>query len=105
MAVRLANDLKPGDRPILLLSGGELTVTRTGDGVGGPNAEFCLALALALPALAARADTPAPADEVLVWFNRRIDLGFDRFLYLEAHQQRTFTSFEDFEAAAAKGAE
>jgi glycerate 2-kinase len=36
------------DRPVLLLSGGELTVTRRGDGVGGPNAEFCLALAQAL---------------------------------------------------------
>jgi hydroxypyruvate reductase len=36
------------DTPILLLSGGELTVTKRGDGVGGPNAEFCLALALAL---------------------------------------------------------
>jgi glycerate 2-kinase len=48
MATSLAAGLKPGDRPILLLSGGELTVTRTGDGVGGPNAEFCLALALAL---------------------------------------------------------
>jgi glycerate 2-kinase len=48
MASDLAASLKPGDRPILLLSGGELTVTRTGDGVGGPNAEFCLALALAL---------------------------------------------------------
>lgn len=35
-------------RPLLLLSGGELTVTRNGDGVGGPNAEFALALALAL---------------------------------------------------------
>ena len=34
--------------PVLLLSGGELTVTRRGDGVGGPNAEFALALALAL---------------------------------------------------------
>ena len=34
--------------PLLLLSGGELTVTRRGDGIGGPNAEFCLALALAL---------------------------------------------------------
>lgn len=34
--------------PVVLLSGGELTVTRRGDGVGGPNAEFCLALALAL---------------------------------------------------------
>ena len=48
MAIAIAASLKPGDRPVLLLSGGELTVTRTGDGVGGPNAEFCLALALAL---------------------------------------------------------
>ena len=48
MATSLAAGMQPGDRPILLLSGGELTVTRTGDGVGGPNAEFCLALALAL---------------------------------------------------------
>lgn len=36
------------DGPVLLLSGGELTVTRRGQGIGGPNAEFCLALALAL---------------------------------------------------------
>ena len=35
-------------RPLVLLSGGELTVTRTGNGVGGPNAEYSLALALAL---------------------------------------------------------
>ncbi|MHA6326119.1 glycerate kinase type-2 family protein [Roseivivax sp. CAU 1753] len=35
-------------RPILLLSGGECTVTRRGDGVGGPNAEFVLSAALAL---------------------------------------------------------
>ncbi len=48
MAIDIAATLKSGDRPVLLLSGGELTVTRTGDGVGGPNAEFCLALALAL---------------------------------------------------------
>lgn len=40
--------MAPGDAPVLLLSGGELTVTRRGDGVGGPNAEFALALALAL---------------------------------------------------------
>ena len=40
--------MKPGDPPALLLSGGELTVTRRGTGVGGPNAEFCLALAIAL---------------------------------------------------------
>ncbi|MCU0828362.1 MAG: glycerate kinase [Tabrizicola sp.] len=48
MAVDIATSLKRGDRPVLLLSGGELTVTRTGDGIGGPNAEFCLALAIAL---------------------------------------------------------
>ncbi len=35
-------------RPLLILSGGELTVTRRGNGCGGPNAEYCLALALAL---------------------------------------------------------
>jgi hydroxypyruvate reductase len=40
--------LAPGAAPVLLLSGGELTVTRRGDGVGGPNAEYALALALAL---------------------------------------------------------
>jgi hydroxypyruvate reductase len=32
----------------VLLSGGELTVTRRGNGVGGPNAEYALTLALAL---------------------------------------------------------
>jgi glycerate 2-kinase len=48
MAMAIAADMAPDARPILLLSGGELTVTRTGDGIGGPNAEFCLALALAL---------------------------------------------------------
>ena len=37
-----------GAAPLVLLSGGELTVTRQGDGIGGPNAEFCLALALKL---------------------------------------------------------
>lgn len=36
---------KPGT---LILSGGELTVTRRGDGIGGPNAEYALALAIAL---------------------------------------------------------
>ncbi|WP_299668794.1 glycerate kinase [uncultured Ruegeria sp.] len=36
------------NRPTLLLSGGECTVTRRGNGIGGPNAEFTLAAALAL---------------------------------------------------------
>lgn len=48
LALDLQRARRPGDRPLLLLSGGELTVTRRGDGIGGPNAEFCLALALAL---------------------------------------------------------
>ena len=39
---------KKGDRPLLILSGGELTVTRKGQGIGGPNAEYCLALAISL---------------------------------------------------------
>jgi len=30
-------------RPVLLLSGGECTVTRRGSGIGGPNAEYVLA--------------------------------------------------------------
>ncbi|MBA4798145.1 MAG: glycerate kinase [Rhizobiales bacterium] len=47
-AIALQRSMQVGDPPILLLSGGELTVTRRGDGVGGPNAEFCLALAIAL---------------------------------------------------------
>lgn len=34
--------------PRVILSGGELTVTRRGDGCGGPNAEYALALAVAL---------------------------------------------------------
>ena len=49
-ALRIKAALRPGDAPVLLLSGGELTVTRRGDGVGGPNAEYALALAIALNA-------------------------------------------------------
>jgi len=48
LALKLQAERTPGDPPMLLISGGELTVTRRGDGVGGPNAEFCLALAIAL---------------------------------------------------------
>lgn len=48
MALDLQSNMKPGAAPVLLLSGGELTVTRRGNGVGGPNAEFMLAMAIAL---------------------------------------------------------
>ncbi len=47
-ALRLQAAMRAGDAPLVLLSGGELTVTRRGDGVGGPNAEFALSMALAL---------------------------------------------------------
>ncbi len=47
-ALRIQSGLRSGDAPVLLLSGGELTVTRRGAGIGGPNAEYCLALAIAL---------------------------------------------------------
>lgn len=47
-ALAILAELGPEDAPVLLLSGGELTVTRRGNGIGGPNAEFCLALAIAL---------------------------------------------------------
>ncbi|SHL47626.1 hydroxypyruvate reductase [Roseovarius litoreus] len=48
LALEIQGALGPGDAPVLLLSGGELTVTRKGDGVGGPNAEYALAMAIAL---------------------------------------------------------
>lgn len=48
LALRLQAERPAGAPPLLLLSGGELTVTRRGDGIGGPNAEFCLAMAIAL---------------------------------------------------------
>lgn len=48
MALEMKSKMGWRARPVLLLSGGELTVTRTGSGIGGPNAEFALALALAL---------------------------------------------------------
>ena len=51
-ALRIRSSLRPGDAPVVLLSGGELTVTRRGAGIGGPNAEYCLALAIALQSAA-----------------------------------------------------
>jgi glycerate 2-kinase len=48
MALQIKSAWQAGDAPVLLLSGGELTVTRRGSGIGGPNAEYCLALAIGL---------------------------------------------------------
>lgn len=48
MAKEIKESMGPNDRPKLLLSGGECTVTRRGEGVGGPNAEYTLAAAIEL---------------------------------------------------------
>ena len=47
-AVKIQRSLKTNDRPVSLLSGGECTVSHWGGGIGGPNAEFVLAAAIAL---------------------------------------------------------
>ncbi|HEY6259754.1 MAG TPA: glycerate kinase [Xanthobacteraceae bacterium] len=54
----LARDLAAQGRRVVILSGGELTVTVRGGGSGGPNQEYALALAIALagaPGIAALA--------------------------------------------------
>lgn len=48
VAQAIAIQAQRPQRPVLLLSGGECTVTRRGDGIGGPNAEYTLAAAIAL---------------------------------------------------------
>jgi glycerate 2-kinase len=45
---RLARDISVQGRRVVVLSGGELTVTLRGNGRGGPNQEYALALALHL---------------------------------------------------------
>ena len=45
---RIARDLQAQGRRAAILSGGELTVTIRGNGQGGPNQEYALALAMAL---------------------------------------------------------
>ena len=45
---RLARELAASGRRAVVLSGGELTVTIAGDGRGGPNQEYALALAIAI---------------------------------------------------------
>jgi len=55
---RLAREIQAAGRRAVILSGGELTVTLRGQGRGGPNQEFALALACALagaPGIAALA--------------------------------------------------
>ncbi|WPY96791.1 glycerate kinase (plasmid) [Limimaricola variabilis] len=70
MAREIEDTMTPDSAPVLLLSGGECTVTRRGKGRGGPNAEFALAAAIALEGdprihvLACDTDGVDGADEV-----------------------------------------
>jgi glycerate 2-kinase len=48
IAKKIASEMTADSPPLVLLSGGECTVTRRGSGTGGPNAEFALAAAVAL---------------------------------------------------------
>jgi putative ABC transport system ATP-binding protein len=51
------------------------------------------------PLQRAIAELRSQAYSTVIYFsNRRIDLGFDRFLYLEANQQRIFDDFDAFNA-------
>ena len=94
------------DRRAVLLSGGELTVTIKGQGRGGPNQEYALALAIALagaPGIAAvagdtdgtdggggKADDPAGAfiDETTI--SRAQSLGLDPARFLDDNDSTGF---------------
>ena len=43
IALKIQSKLQAGDSPVILLSGGEYTVSIRSNGIGGPNAEFALA--------------------------------------------------------------
>jgi hydroxypyruvate reductase len=58
----LARKLREAGRRAVILSGGELTVTIRGNGQGGPNQEYALALALALDGVAGVAAVAGDTD-------------------------------------------
>jgi hydroxypyruvate reductase len=59
---RLARELQQQGRRVVLLSGGELTVTIRGTGRGGPNQEYALGLALAFEGTSGMAALAADTD-------------------------------------------
>jgi glycerate 2-kinase len=59
---KLARDLRAQGKRTVILSGGELTVTIKGQGRGGPNQEFALALAIGLAGMPAVAALSADTD-------------------------------------------
>ncbi|MQX36208.1 glycerate kinase type-2 family protein [Roseospira navarrensis] len=64
MARRLAGDPAPFGKPMVLLSGGETTVTLQGQGSGGPNTEFLLALAAQIQGVEGIAALSADTDGI-----------------------------------------
>src|SRR5271169_4137043 len=59
---KLARELRAQGKRVAILSGGELTVTIRGQGRGGPNQEYALALAIGLTGLPAVAALAADTD-------------------------------------------
>jgi glycerate 2-kinase len=101
-----ARELGAAGRRAVLLSGGELTVTVRGNGRGGPNQEYALALAIALngaPGIRAvagdtdgtdggggKADDPAGAFVDPTTLARAAALGFDPAAFLAANDATGF---------------
>lgn len=99
-------EIEPGDPcppPVVLLSGGETTVAVRGDGQGGRNSAFALALALALPdtvplwALCADSDG---IDGVGGHAGAFVDPGL--FVRLSREEARRFDEADDSRAAFAR---
>ena len=125
---RLVRELSASGRRAIVLSGGELTVTISGDGRGGPNQEYALALAIALDGVAGvcalagdtdgtdggagAPDDPAGAIVDATTLSRARGLGLDPALFLANNDSTgffarlgdlltpgpTFTNVNDFRA-------
>ncbi|MCF8147548.1 MAG: glycerate kinase [Sulfuritalea sp.] len=102
LALQCARTGQPFSKPCVLLSGGETTVTVRGQGRGGRNVEFLLALALALRgangihALAADTDGVDGQEEVAgacidpQTLERARSLGMDPVEFLDTNDAHTF---------------
>ena len=63
VAEEIAATGNPVEPPAVVLSGGETTVTKTGDGRGGPNTEFALSAARSLPETAVLASVDTDGED------------------------------------------
>jgi hydroxypyruvate reductase len=102
LALQCARTDQPFSKPCVLLSGGETTVTVRGQGRGGRNVEFLLALALALRgangihALAADTDGVDGQEDVAGAYidpqtlERARSLGMDPVEFLDTNDAHTF---------------